>query len=206
MRFVRYAMLVPAAAIMAACSDASPVSPRDTQSLYDMSSVTISNGTGAAPQHARTIRSAPPKARFICYVDGECIRPARPMATYDYGDDVGGSTSGSTKSVEMNSWSDNYQGISNMALTSHFKSVGGQGSQGCNATPQQFESASTSGFGTTWGDHYSIWITRYATYPTSETWVWQLDGDHTFYSAVGYSVDGNTQASDTFYSSGRLCY
>lgn len=202
MRLTRAVLLLVAASAAAACSDQSPVTPNQAKSLYDLSGVTITRGTGQAPAHNRTVR--PTRPRLLCRIDEECYPIEKPLADFDYGPDYFGSTSGGTKNVHIAGWSDNYANIDNMILTVHFLSVGGDGPQGCNATPAQFDEETVSGFGTAWGDHYSIWAERYATYNASATFVWGIDNEHTFDASAGYSVDGYANIG-TFYSSGRLC-
>ena len=207
MRFAHTAGVVMAAALLSACSDTSPVAPKDSSSLYDMSSVTVSRGNGTVPPHGAGMRATGVAPRYVCYQTpegGYCEPISRPLADFDYGPDYYGSNNGTTKQVHIAAWSDNYAHIDNMILTVHFKSVGGQGSQGCNATPQQFDQETVSGFGTPWGNHYSIWAERNLSYPSSETWVWGVSGDHTFDASAGYSVDGYANVG-TFYSSGKLC-
>jgi len=202
------ALLASAAAVAAACSDASPAGPVE-RSLYDLSGVKITHGTGAVPVHGRGVRGVQPtqpmQPASLCYVDGYCDPPReKPLADFDYGPDYFGYVDGSVKQVHIAGWSDNYANIDNMILTVHFLSVGGQGPQGCNATPAQFDQETVSGFGTPWGDHYSIWAERYATYEATATFVWGIDNEHTFDASAGYSVDGYSNVG-TFYSSGRLC-
>ncbi|HSU13015.1 hypothetical protein [Longimicrobium sp.] len=198
MRLKTITLLVPAAALLAACSD-SPTAARSAgKSLYDMSSVTITRGPGKEIPADRQRQAAPP--RFLCTIDGECTLPPKPMADYDYWSSVSGSTSGYSKLVDMYATSWGGTGITSMSLTAHFKSVGGQGSQGCSATPQQFEQETVTG---TTG---TISSERFASYPSNETWVWGVDGDHAFTTTFGYSLDGERQRSGTFYSSARLCY
>lgn len=201
---LRTTALTLAAAALAACQD-SPVASRG--SLYDLSAVKITAGTGARPNieahRQRQAREAAP--RLICDPDYGCQPRPRPMATFDYGSYAEPSISGSTKSVHLVSWSDNYLHISNMVVSASFKSVGGTGSQGCNATPAQFATASTSGIGSVWDDHRTLWVERTATYASSGTFVWQVDGTHTFVADLGYSVDGYYRSGD-FYSTARTCY
>jgi hypothetical protein len=198
-------MLVVATFAVSACSDVSPVTPGAPDPLHDMSNVVIDRGDGTVPDHGPGLRGSQPTTSAICFPDPDpCPPREKPLADFDYGPDYFGYSSGGTKYVHIAAWSDNYANIDNMILTAHFKSVGGQGPQGCNATPAQFDQETVSGFGTPWGNHYSIWAERNLTYPATETWVWGVNGDHTFDASAGYSVDGYANVG-TFYSSGKLC-
>lgn len=201
----RIALLASTAAVVAACADTSPTSAVE-KSLYDLSGVTITKGDGTVPQHTRSVRKLPVQPQAICYQGdpGYCDPIERPLADFDYGPDYYGTNDGVYKYAHIAAWSDNYAHIDNMTLTVHFLSVGAQGSQGCNATPAQFDQETVSGFGTPWGNHYSIWAERNASYGASAAFVWGVDGDHTFDASAGYSVDGYANVG-TFYSSGRLC-
>jgi hypothetical protein len=198
------ATALASAAILAACQD-SPVS--SGRSIYDLSGVKITAGSGERPNidahRVRNPRLAAP--RYVCDPDYGCTPIPRPEATFDYGSYTEQSTSGSTKSVHLVAWSDNYAHISNMSLTGSFKSVGGSGPQGCNATPAQFASQTVSGIGSVWGDHRTLYVERNSSYASSATYVWQVDGEHTFTADIGYSVDGYYRTG-TFYSTARTCY
>lgn len=198
------AAAVASAALLAACQD-SPTGARG--SIYDLSGVKITKGTGEIPNTAahRVRHPASQQPRFICDPDYGCTPPFRPLATFDYGSYTEQSTSGSTKSVHLVAWSDNYAHITTMSLTGSFKSVGGSGAQGCNATPGQFASETVSGIGSVWGDHRTLFVERTGSYASSATYVWQVDGEHSFTADIGYSVDGHMRTG-TFYSSARTCY
>jgi hypothetical protein len=200
---IRAAALASAAAL-AACQDSPVASGR---SIYDLSGVKITAGTGELPNiDAHRVRhTAQAKPRFVCDPDYGCTPPYRPPATFDYGSYTEQSLSGSTKSVHLVAWSDNYAHVSTMSLTGSFKSVGGSGAQGCNATPAQFASETVSGIGSVWGNHRTLFVERTGSYASSSTYVWQVDGDHYFAADIGYSVDGYAR-SGTFYSSARTCY
>lgn len=203
----RIALLASVALVAAACSDTSPAGPSEAKSPFDLAHVTITRGNGTVPVHGRGLRKLQPtQPRAVCYQDGYCdpFPREKPLADFDYGPDYYGTNNGVTKYAHIAGWSDNYAHIDNMILTVHFLSVGGQGSQNCNATPSQFDQETVSGFGTAWGNHYSIWAERNATYPSSSTFVWGIDNEHTFDASAGYSVDGFANIG-TFYSSGRLC-
>lgn len=177
------------------------------RSIHDLSGVKITAGTGERPNidAHRVRRPHQTSQRFVCDPDYGCTPPYRTPATFDYGSFSEQSLSGSTKSVHLVAWSDNYAHISNMSLTGSFKSVGGSGPQGCNASPAQFASQTVSGIGSVWGDHRTLFVERTGSYASSSTYVWQVDGEHTFTSDVGYSVDGYYRTG-TFYSSARTCY
>ncbi|HSU13014.1 hypothetical protein [Longimicrobium sp.] len=204
MRFTRITLLASAAALLAACSD-SPVSTRDARPS-DLSLVTFSKGDGTIPVHpASSPATTPPGPRFICNPEYEECPTRLPRASFQYGSYTEQSTSGFTKSVHLVAWSDNYANIDDMELTAHFKSVGGDGSLGCSATPQQYEQDSTSGFGSWFVDHYTIYLENFASYPASSVFVWEVAGDHTFYASSGYGVALYSDVG-TFYSSARVCY
>ncbi|HET6763534.1 MAG TPA: hypothetical protein VFH27_07670 [Longimicrobiaceae bacterium] len=204
MRLKTLALLVPAAALMAACQD-QPVASAD-RSLYDMSDVRVTRGDGTGGhlmEHGlpSAARSTP---RFMCDANGCDPRP-RPLASFDYGSYTEQSTSGGNKSVHLVAWSDNYAHINTMSITGSFRSVGGSGPSGCNATPSQFDSETQSGAGNPWGGHLTLFVERTATYPSSQTWVYEVVGSHYFQASLGYSVDGYYR-DDTFSSSAKTCY
>jgi hypothetical protein len=200
----RVAAFVTAATILAACQDSPVASGR---SIYDLSKVKITTGTGALPNidAHRTRHPAVSQPRFVCDPDYGCGPSPRPEATFDYGSYTEQSTSGSSKSVHLVAWSDNYAHIATMSVTGSFKSVGGSGAQGCSATPAQFATETASGIGSVWGNHRTLFVERTGTYASSGTYVWQVDGTHYFQADLGYSVDGYYR-SGTFYSSARTCY
>lgn len=201
MRITRIAAFAAAAVVLAACAD-TPTAGRDG-SLYDLSKVRFTRVT--TPEHPASNVSAPSEPRFVCNPDlEECPEPL-PRATYYYGAFTSQSTSGSTKTVSMTAWSDQYAHIDNMALTAHFKSVGAQGGSGCNATPSQYDQQSTSGFGTWWVDHWTIYLGNTANYASSASFVWQVTGDHTFYAEDGWGVTLYSSVG-TFHSSAKTCY
>lgn len=197
MRISTLAVLVPAAALLAACADQPAGPSAGDASLYDMSHVTITRGDGSGivvRPHASTA-----KPRFLCTIDGECTLPPKPMADYDFWSGVDTYNDGTYKQAHLYSYSWGGTGISSMSLTAHYKSVGGQGPYGCSATPAQFEQETVTGTTGTIGSE------RYATYPSAENWVWGVDGDHFFQTTIGYSLDGERQRTGTFYSSARVC-
>jgi len=200
----RAAAFVVAATVLAACQDSPAGAGR---SIYDLSQVKITAGTGERPNidAHRTRNAARQQPRFVCDPDYGCTPLPRPEATFDYGAYTEQSTSGSNKSVHLVAWSDNYAHINTMSVTGSFKSVGGSGAQGCNATPAQFATETVSGIGSVWGDHRTLFVERTGTYASSATYVWQVDGTHYFQASLGYSVDGSYR-SGTFYSSARTCY
>jgi hypothetical protein len=201
MRLTRVAAFAAATALLAACAE-TPTQSR-TGSLYDLSKVRFTRVT--SPAHPASGVKAPAEPRFICNPNlEECPTPL-PLADFDYGSFTDQSTSGNTKTVSLTAWSDQYAHIDDMELTAHFKSVGAQGPSGCGATPAQFDQDYTSGFGTWWVDHWTIYLGYTANYASSSSYVWQVSGDHTFYASSGY---GATRYSDvgTFYSSASVCY
>jgi hypothetical protein len=204
MRITRLAVLASAAALLAACSD-TPTATNANKKPSDLSLVTFTKGDGTIPVHPASSVQTPAGPRFICDPTYDTCPTPLPLANFQYGSYTEQSTSGSTKSVHLVAWSDNYAHIDNMELTAYFKSVGGDGSLGCSATPQQYDSGYTSGFGSWFVDHYTIYLENFASYPTTATFVWEVDGEHTFYASSGY---GTTRYSDvdTFYSSARTCY
>jgi len=198
-------LLLAGGALLAACQD-SPVASRTDASLYDLSGVTITSGDGSLPNiDAHRVRHPATTPRFICDPDYGCHPIPRPLASFDYGSYTEQSTSGSTKSVHLVAWNDNYAHITTVSVTGSFKSVGGSGASGCNATPAQFATETKSGTGTTWGDHLTLFVERNSSYASSAVYVWQVDGEHYFQADLGYSVDGYNR-SGTFYSSARTCY
>lgn len=207
MRFTRTALAAAAALVLAACQDTPVAAPAADDDLYDLSKVTITQGDGSVPDIPKTGRRAPADPRLVCYPDGECEvypRP-KPLAGFDYGSYHETSFYGTSKQVHLVAWSDNYSNIESMTITGIFKSVGGQGPQGCNATPAEFTRQTKTGIGQPWGNYLTLFVERYATYPNTSTFVWQVDGEHYFLARTGYSVDGYYR-SGTFYSSARVCY
>ena len=200
-RSILSAVLVASAALLTACQD-SPVASSE-QDLYDLSKVTITAG-GDRPNVGAAGRRASIQPFTPCYDPDPC-QVEKPLATFDYGPYIEQGYSGSSKQVSLTAWSDNHANIQSMTVTGIFKSVGGSGPQGCNATPAEFARQSVSGPGTPWSTWLSLWVTRTSTYASSGTYVWQVDGQHYFLATSGYSVDGYNR-SGTFYSSGRTCF
>ena len=198
-------VLLAAAVALAACQD-SAVAPEQAD-LYDLSKVQITKGDGSAPS-LESRKGTGLKARTViepCHPDYGCPQSPKPLADFDYGPYIEQGYSGSNKRVLIMAWSDNHANIQSMTLTGIFKSVGGQGAQGCNATPAEFSRETKSGAGVPYSTYLSLWVERTALYPSTSTFVWQVDGQHYFLANLGYSVDGYNR-SGTFYSSARTCF
>ena len=208
---LRYFAVLASVAALSAC-DESPVAT--TQSgPSDLSLVTFTNGTPSANRQPGVRAQGLHRPSAVLYPCVEypdypepCTPPPKPEASFDYGSMFEFPTPPSgSKKISLLAWSDAYDNIENMSITGIFKSVGGDGPQGCNAVPQEFERETQSGPGVPWSWYLSIWVSREAVYPSTARFVWGVDGQHTFTAELGYSVDGYYRTG-TFYSSARYCH
>jgi hypothetical protein len=201
MRFIRATLLVSAAALLAACQDSpttSSLSPNARFNWYKPSQYAAHGITQIG--HAKGVLGAEngPRA-MLPYCDPDCYYD---LADFDYGSYTSNWTDGYWKYVQLNSYSDTYNGINSFRLTVYYDNVGAQSGSYCNNTPAQYDSDPTQ-YG--YGDGASLSGGRSASYNPSASFVWRVRGSHFFSAASGYSVDGY-RISRTFGSSASVCY
>ena len=198
-------------AALAACSD-SPVTQPEARDAYDMSAVTVLTpdqyaAHGIAPLPASRAPRAP---SFLiqdpCRIDdpdscGGGGEPPEPqVANVDFWGGVFNESSYYGKSVRLHAKSDAHNNMDQTTLTVSFRSVGGQGSYGCSATPAQFASETKVAYGAP----VHVESERYASYATTMTFVWEVKSSHKFTANYGYVLP-NGNRTYTFGSGGRLC-
>jgi hypothetical protein len=199
-------------AALAACSDA-PLTQPEAADLYDLSEVTLltpeqyaAHGIASRP----TTHPATETPSFL--IDGPCQidvpdscggggDPPEPQeADVDFWGGVFNESTYYGKSVRLHAKSDAHNNMDQTTLTVSFRSVGGQGSYGCSATPAQFASETK----TAYGAPVHVESERYASYATNMTFVWEVKSSHKFIANYGYVLPNGVRTY-TFGSGGRLC-
>lgn len=210
MRLTHLAVLASLAAL-SACSDA-PITQAEPTDLFDMSQVTIltpdqyaAHGISALPLSQPASQSPLFLIDGPCEIDnpdscggGEPYNP--PEADADWWGGVFNESSCCTKSVRLHAKSDAHNNMDNSILTVSFRSVGGQGSSGCYATPAQFASETKSAPGAP----VHLVSERYASYANSMVFVWEVKSTHKFTANYGYVLPTGVRSA-TYPSGGKLC-
>ena len=209
MRLKYLALVVASVAGLAACQD-SAVAPADSSAdLYDMSRVTVLT---AAEREARGIAApsfrAPGGRAAVIMPEQPCyFEPCPPdeptyypEASVDYYTHIDTYNDGYNKRADLWAYAQAHEHIYSMTLTISYRSVGGQGPYGCNATPQEFSRDSW----TVYGSPNELRGERYASYSAGMTWVWETYSTQRFTADYGYSIDGYNRTL-TLPASHRVC-
>jgi hypothetical protein len=207
MRF-RYLAVVAAVSGLAACSD-SPITQAESSpsDLYDLSDVRILKPEQYAAHGVQPL--APSKSpsfliepREPCYFPEDCPpdEPEYGIAEVDFWGGVFDESDYWGKNVRLHAKSDSHNNMYETVVDISYRSVGGQGPYGCNATPAQFDSDHLVAY----GSPINVTGERYSSYPYSMTFVWEVQSNHTFTANYGYLVEGYARTY-SWPSGGRLC-
>ena len=207
MRLTHLAMFASLAAL-AACSDA-PITQSEARDAYDLSKVTLLTPEQYAAHGIATLpASRIPSQRPSFLIDGPCQvdnpdscgggdpEPyVPPTARVDYWGGVFNESTYYGKSVRLHAKSDAHNNMDQTVLTISYRSVGG-----CSATPAQFD----SDYLVANGAPVHVQGERYASYPYSMTFRWEVKSTHKFTANLGYVLP-NGYRTYTWGSGGRVC-
>ncbi|HEU0298718.1 MAG TPA: hypothetical protein VFR37_04670 [Longimicrobium sp.] len=203
MRLTHLAVLASIAAL-SACSD-EPITQAEPTDPYDMSQVTVlkpedyaAHGIAATPPEGMQPQGIQPLfAEQPCYIE-PCPDPEPPAPQVAYVDFWGGVFNESNaygKNVRLHAKSDAHNNMDQTTLSISYRSVGG-----CSATPAQFD----SDYMVVNGAPIHVQGERYASYPYSMTFRWEVKSTHKFTANLGYVLP-NGYRTYTWGSGGKLC-